>query len=61
MKRRIQRPVFHLQDIVRSALDGVRDRVAVRGSEDERLQDEHIERALKKVSLTRRLDGGGHE
>src|SRR5688572_17370251 len=33
--------------------DGVRDRVAVRGADGERLQDEHVERPLEELALHR--------
>jgi hypothetical protein len=46
VERRIQRPVFHLEDVVRRALDVRRDSVAVKRAQEQRSQDQQIERAL---------------
>jgi hypothetical protein len=47
--------VFDLEDGVRAALDHVRDGVAVRGTEGERLEDEEVERPLEELALERRV------
>lgn len=39
------------EDAIRAVLDGVRDSVAVRRPQHERLQDQHVEGALQHVAL----------
>ena len=51
MQRRIQGAVLHLQHIVRSALYVSCDLMAMSWPEEERAQDEHIERALQECGL----------
>ena len=41
--------LLHLQHIVGPELDGLDDRVAVRGSQQQRAQDQQIERALQQL------------
>ena len=50
MQRGIERPVFHLQHLVRALLDNIGDGVAVGGPGDEGSQNQHVERALKHVA-----------
>jgi hypothetical protein len=46
---RIERTVLDLQEIVSRSLDVFRNGVAVRGSEQERSKDEHIQGALQQL------------
>jgi hypothetical protein len=43
--------VFDLQDVVRTAFDGVGDGVAVGGSGEEGLEDEEVEGALEHLTV----------
>jgi hypothetical protein len=49
MERGIERSLVHLQDVARQLLDALRNRPAMLRLEQERLQDEEIERALDEV------------
>ncbi len=60
MKRRIERTVLDLKDFVRTALDGVRDGVAVGWAEDKRLQDQQIEGSLKYFPFQGRCAAFSH-
>ena len=55
MQRWIQRAVLHLQHVLRSALYVFCDLMAMRWAEEERAQNEHIERALQKFGPVWRL------
>ena len=48
VQRRIERPLLDLQHVVRIALDGLGDGVAVRRPEQQRAQDQQVERALQQ-------------
>ena len=50
-QRRIERTGFHLEHVFGSALDVLGNSVPVRGSEDERTEDEHVEGALDEAGL----------
>jgi hypothetical protein len=54
MERGVQRAVFDLQNIVGAVLDDVSDGVAVGRTQGQRLQNQHVERALNQVALKRR-------
>src|SRR6185312_5436587 len=45
----IERPVLHLQKIVRGSLDMLPNLVAVGGAMQQRPQDEHVQRSLKQL------------
>lgn len=47
--------MFDLQDILRSALDGMRDRVSVGRAQKQCPKDQHVQRSLKHFALQRRL------
>ena len=51
MQRWIERAMFDLEDSVGAMLDDVRDGVAVRWSEDERLENEKVQGALEQICL----------
>ena len=61
MERRVERPLVDPQDVARDLLDALRDAPAVHRLERQRLQDEHVERALQEIlfltSHARRLWG----
>src|SRR5687768_10120776 len=46
---RIERPLLHLQHRIAAFLNELGYGVAVRGAEHERLEDEHVERALHQI------------
>ena len=48
---RIERPVFHLKDILRAALDGVGDGLAIGGTKHECREDEHVQGPLDHFGL----------
>src|SRR5206468_10445920 len=60
VERRIQRPVLDLQHLVGSLLDGVRDRVPVRGAEGQGFQDQQVERPLEHFALNRLISAFRH-
>ncbi len=43
--------MFDLEDCVGAMLDNVRDGMAVRGPEDEGLQNQKVQRALEQIRL----------
>jgi len=49
MESRIERAVLHLQHILRGSLYVFRDLMAMRGTEKQRAQNEHVERALQEL------------
>ena len=49
VQRRIQRPLLHLQHIVRALLDRFGDGVAVRRSEPQGPQNQQVQRALQQL------------
>jgi Penicillinase repressor len=55
MERGIERALLHLHDIARNLLEPLRDGVPVDGPQGDNLQDEHVERPLRQISL-----GMGH-
>ncbi len=46
----IERPMFHLQDVVGAALDVLGDLVAMSGTKNQGAQDQHVEGALQQVN-----------
>src|SRR5581483_11797057 len=60
MQRRIERTVFHLQYLIGTVFNVMRDRVPVRRSRDQRLQDQEIERPLQHFTLERMIVLGAH-
>src|SRR5687768_12487000 len=46
---RIERPLLHLQHRIAAFLNELGNGVAVRGAKHERLEDEHVERALHQI------------
>ena len=62
VKRRVERALIDAQHVARDLLDALRDAPAVHRLERERLQDEHVERALQEIlfltSHARPLCGG---
>ena len=48
MQCRVQRSVLDQQQVVGIALDGLDDAMAVEGAEEQRAQDEEVERALEE-------------
>lgn len=58
MQSRVQRAVLNLKDFFRSMLDRVGDGVPMGGSQDQRLQHQHIESSLEHLGLKRRLTSG---
>src|SRR5467141_1822356 len=48
MQRRVQRAVLQTQNVVGGPLNVLRDLVAVRRAEEERAQDQHVERPLQE-------------
>ena len=52
--------VLHLKNFVRILLDDVRDGVPVRGSHQDRLQNQHVESALQKVPSLFRVASAWH-
>jgi hypothetical protein len=61
VERRIERPVLDLEHLLGSVLDGVRDGMAVRGADGERLQNQQVERPLEQFALNGRVSAFGHE
>ena len=55
VKGRVQGAVLDLEHVLRPALDGVRDGVAVRRAHHEDPQYQHVERALGRLTLQRRF------
>src|SRR5450432_486853 len=53
LERRVERPLLDGEHIVGELLDVLGDRVAMLRLQRERLQNEHIERALEKLALGR--------
>lgn len=49
VERWIQRPVLDLQDICRRALDVARDFVTMGWTEEQRPENQHVERALQQL------------
>src|SRR5687768_14311737 len=47
--------MLDLEHVLRTALDGVRDGMAVRRADHEDPQDQHVERALRRLALQRRF------
>jgi pimeloyl-ACP methyl ester carboxylesterase len=60
MERRIQRPVLDLQHTLRTLLNDVGDGVAVGRAEQERPQNQDVERALDQLAVERRCAAFGH-
>src|SRR5262245_40542606 len=52
VKRRIERALFDAEDVSRDGADVRGDAVAVLRAETERLQDQKVQRALKRVGLS---------
>src|ERR1700722_768486 len=50
MKSGIERAVLHLQDIFGGPLDVLCNLMAVRGSKEERAEDQHVQGSLQKVN-----------
>jgi hypothetical protein len=50
LQRRIERAFFHLEQVVRSLLDVLNQRVAMGGLAAKRLKDHHFERAGEEIS-----------
>src|SRR5262249_18734954 len=48
---RVQRTVFHLEDVVRSSFNAVCDGMCVTGSKHKRLKDQHVEGAQQHVAF----------
>src|SRR5260370_36484278 len=57
MQGGIQRAVLHLQHVLRSTLNMFRDLMAMSGAEEDREQNEHIERALQECRLFDSVSG----
>ena len=57
MQRGIERPLLHLQHVVGRLLDGLRDRVAVRGAGEEGFENQEVERALQQLDALAGLFG----
>src|SRR5687768_11167704 len=55
VKGGVQGPMLDLKHVLRTALDRVRDGVAVRRADHEDPQDQHVERALRCLALQRRF------
>ena len=53
MERRIERSGFDLEELFRCPLDVLGDRVPVRGPEEERSEDQQVERALQQLDARR--------
>src|SRR5260370_2399026 len=53
----IQRALLHLQHVLRSTLNMFCDLMAISGAEEERAQNEHIERALQECGLFDSVSG----
>src|SRR5215211_3100067 len=53
LERGVERSLLDRQDGVGQELDLLRDRVAVERLHGERLQDQHVERALEQLALRR--------
>src|SRR5262249_35177796 len=51
VKRRVQRPVVDLQYIFGAALNVFGDLMSVRGAQQQRAQNQHVERSPKQVDL----------
>src|SRR5215469_8270598 len=61
MQRRIERSVLDLQNLVSGALDVLGDGVAMRGTEQQRAQDQHVECSLQKLYAVGGLLGHSRE
>lgn len=46
---RVERPVLHLQEIVRGPLDALADMMAMSGAIQKRAEDQHIQGALEQL------------
>jgi hypothetical protein len=55
MQSRIQRPVFDLENILGTVLNGVRDGVTVGRAKDQRPENQQIESSLKHFTLQGRF------
>lgn len=51
MQGRVQRAMFHLQHVVGAALDGMGDGLAMGGTEQEGLKDQHVQGSLNHFGL----------
>jgi hypothetical protein len=49
VQRRVERPLVHAQHITRDLLDALRDAPPMHRLERERLQDQHVQRALQQI------------
>jgi hypothetical protein len=52
--------MLDLEHVIGPALDGVGNRVAVRGAGGQRAEDEQVERALQQLAFDRRLSSSRH-
>jgi hypothetical protein len=57
LQRRIQRPLLHLQDIIRQLADALSDRPAVQRFECDGFQDQQVECALQQVGRFSHVGG----
>jgi hypothetical protein len=55
MQGGVEGSMFDLQDILGPSLDRMRYGVSVSGAQNQRLQDQHVQRSLKHFALQRRL------
>src|SRR6516225_3771234 len=55
LQRGVKRPVLHLEGILRQALNGLGDAVAVSWTPEQRAQNQHVERAINKFDPVSRL------
>src|SRR5215471_16348001 len=51
VKRRVQRPVLDLEDIFGAALNVFGDLMSVRGAQQQRAENQHVERSPEEINL----------
>jgi hypothetical protein len=55
MESGIQGAVFHLEHVIRTLLDDLGDGLAMRGTQDQRSKNQHVQRSLNHLRLQGRL------
>jgi hypothetical protein len=51
IERRVQRALLNLEAILRNLLNAQKDAVSMQRAERDRLEDQHVQRALQQIDL----------